>query len=226
MTRRLWHPFADMGAVRHAELVIERGEDVWVWDSDGHALPRRDREPLVRERRPRPSARSPRRSPRRWRSSRRTRRSATSPAGRRSSSPRCWPTARRCPRACSSARAAATRSTRPPSSRAATGTSSAQPDRTVLISRTAGYHGTHGFGTAIGGIAANRDGFGPLVETVQVAARLRRRDARRDRRARRRAGRGRVRRAGDRRRRRVSRRPTGYIEGGRGALCRRPACCS
>ena len=33
---RLWHPFADMGAVRHAELVIDRGEDVWVWDSDGN----------------------------------------------------------------------------------------------------------------------------------------------------------------------------------------------
>src|SRR5437764_1163054 len=32
---RLWHPFADMGAVRDAELVIERGEDVWVWDRDG-----------------------------------------------------------------------------------------------------------------------------------------------------------------------------------------------
>jgi putrescine---pyruvate transaminase len=32
---RLWHPFADMGAVRSAELVLERGEDVWVWDADG-----------------------------------------------------------------------------------------------------------------------------------------------------------------------------------------------
>src|SRR5579862_73263 len=32
---RLWHPFADMGAVRERELVIERGEDVWVWDSEG-----------------------------------------------------------------------------------------------------------------------------------------------------------------------------------------------
>jgi putrescine aminotransferase len=32
---RLWHPFADMGAVRSSELVLERGEDVWVWDSDG-----------------------------------------------------------------------------------------------------------------------------------------------------------------------------------------------
>ena len=43
------------------------------------------------------------------------------------------------------------------------------PERTILISRTAGYHGTHGFGTAIGGIPANREGFGPLVESVQVA---------------------------------------------------------
>src|SRR5437764_4616021 len=32
---RFWHPFADMGSVRHAELVIERGEGVWVWDRDG-----------------------------------------------------------------------------------------------------------------------------------------------------------------------------------------------
>jgi adenosylmethionine-8-amino-7-oxononanoate aminotransferase len=31
----LWHPFADMSAVRHAELVLDRGEDVWVWDVDG-----------------------------------------------------------------------------------------------------------------------------------------------------------------------------------------------
>jgi adenosylmethionine-8-amino-7-oxononanoate aminotransferase len=43
-----------------------------------------------------------------------------------------------------------------------------QPDRTVLISRTQGYHGTHGYGTALGGIPANRAGFGPQVETEQV----------------------------------------------------------
>jgi adenosylmethionine-8-amino-7-oxononanoate aminotransferase len=43
-----------------------------------------------------------------------------------------------------------------------------QPERTLLISRTAGYHGTHGFGTALAGIPANREGFGPQVETVQV----------------------------------------------------------
>jgi len=31
----LWHPFADMGAVAGAELVIERGEGVHVWDTEG-----------------------------------------------------------------------------------------------------------------------------------------------------------------------------------------------
>lgn len=44
-----------------------------------------------------------------------------------------------------------------------------QPDRTVLLSRTQGYHGTHGFGTALAGIPANRLGFGPQVESEQVA---------------------------------------------------------
>jgi putrescine---pyruvate transaminase len=30
-----WHPFADMGAVAGMEFVIARGEGVWVWDADG-----------------------------------------------------------------------------------------------------------------------------------------------------------------------------------------------
>src|SRR3954469_19776400 len=33
---RLWHPFAAMGAVRSKELVLERGEDVWVFDDAGN----------------------------------------------------------------------------------------------------------------------------------------------------------------------------------------------
>jgi adenosylmethionine-8-amino-7-oxononanoate aminotransferase len=37
-----------------------------------------------------------------------------------------------------------------------------EPDRTHLIGRSQGYHGTHGLGTSIGGIAANQDGMGPL----------------------------------------------------------------
>ena len=32
---RLWHPFADMHAVRGNELVIARGDGAVVWDEDG-----------------------------------------------------------------------------------------------------------------------------------------------------------------------------------------------
>jgi hypothetical protein len=35
MTTSFWHPFADMGAVSRSELVIERGEGVYVFDTDG-----------------------------------------------------------------------------------------------------------------------------------------------------------------------------------------------
>ena len=35
MTTAYWHPFADMGAVAHAELLLERGEGVYVLDGDG-----------------------------------------------------------------------------------------------------------------------------------------------------------------------------------------------
>ncbi len=45
-----------------------------------------------------------------------------------------------------------------------------EPERLHVVSRTAGYHGTMAFGTSIGGIDANRAGYGPLVEsTSQVA---------------------------------------------------------
>jgi putrescine aminotransferase len=45
-----------------------------------------------------------------------------------------------------------------------------QPERTHLISRTQGYHGTHGMGTSIGGIPANREGIGPIDPDVSVVA--------------------------------------------------------
>jgi putrescine aminotransferase len=41
-----------------------------------------------------------------------------------------------------------------------------QPERTHLISRTQGYHGTHGYGTSLGGIEANVSNWGPLVSDV------------------------------------------------------------
>ena len=41
-----------------------------------------------------------------------------------------------------------------------------RPERVHLISRTNGYHGTHGFGTSIGGIEANVTNWGPLVPHI------------------------------------------------------------
>ena len=41
-----------------------------------------------------------------------------------------------------------------------------QPGRQHIISRAGSYHGTMAFGTSIGGIDANRVGYGPLVEST------------------------------------------------------------
>src|SRR5215469_12308690 len=43
-----------------------------------------------------------------------------------------------------------------------------QPEKTVILSRTSSYHGVNGFGTSIGGIPPNRDGFGPLLDGTRV----------------------------------------------------------
>ncbi len=164
---RLWHPFADMGAVRRGELVIERGEDVWVWDTDG----RRYLDATaslwyanVGHGRPEIAAAV---------QAQMAKLEAYSAFGDFASPP--------------AIELAATLSDLAPMpSRVflvagggdAVDTAAklarrywfecGEPDRTVLISRTAGYHGTHGFGTALAGIPANRVGFGPQVETIQV----------------------------------------------------------
>lgn len=45
-----------------------------------------------------------------------------------------------------------------------------RPERVHILSRHYAYHGTHGFGTSIGGIPTNRDGYGPLLtDTTRVA---------------------------------------------------------
>ena len=36
MSTSLWHPFADMHAVQHAELVLREGDGIWVTDVDGN----------------------------------------------------------------------------------------------------------------------------------------------------------------------------------------------
>jgi adenosylmethionine-8-amino-7-oxononanoate aminotransferase len=41
-------------------------------------------------------------------------------------------------------------------------------ERIVLISRGLSYHGTHGYGTSLAGIEANRSGWGPTVSAISV----------------------------------------------------------
>jgi adenosylmethionine-8-amino-7-oxononanoate aminotransferase len=41
-----------------------------------------------------------------------------------------------------------------------------QPDRTVLLTREWAYHGMHGWGTTLAGIAGNDEGYGPLMPDV------------------------------------------------------------
>ena len=164
---RFWHPFADMSAVRSHELVIERGEDVWVWDTAGKRYfdataslwyanvghGRREIAAAVAEQFEQLEA--------------------YSAFGDFASRP-----------ALELASALSDLAPMPSRIFFTTGggesvdtaaklarrywSALGQPDRTLLISRTAGYHGTNGFGTALAGIPANRDGFGPQVETVQV----------------------------------------------------------
>jgi adenosylmethionine-8-amino-7-oxononanoate aminotransferase len=45
-----------------------------------------------------------------------------------------------------------------------------RPERQVIVSRRFAYHGVNAYGTSLGGIAANREGFGALVEDVLVVA--------------------------------------------------------
>ena len=41
-----------------------------------------------------------------------------------------------------------------------------RPEKTIIVSRERGYHGTNYGGTSVQGIAPNRDGFGPLVPGI------------------------------------------------------------
>jgi putrescine---pyruvate transaminase len=163
----LWHPFADMGAVRHAELVIERGEDVWVWDNQGNRYLDATASlwyANVGHGRPEIAAAV---------ADQMAKLESYSAFGDFANAPALELTEKLADLA-------------PISSRIflASGGGDAidtaskiarrywyeleQPNRTVLISRTAGYHGTHGFGTALAGIPANRVGFDPEEETIQV----------------------------------------------------------
>jgi putrescine aminotransferase len=164
---RFWHPFADMGGVRSAELVIERGEDVWVWDQEGTRYLDATASlwyANVGHGRPEIAAAIAKQL---------SRIEAYSAFGDLATAP-----------TLELADVLAERSPMPARVFLTSGGGDSidaaaklarrywyeldQPERTLFLSRTQGYHGTHGYGTAIGGIPANRTGYGPQVESEQV----------------------------------------------------------
>jgi adenosylmethionine-8-amino-7-oxononanoate aminotransferase len=158
---KLWHPFAAMGTVKDHELTIVRGEDVWLWDDHGaryldataslwyanvgHARPEiaqaiaRQLSQLEAYTTFGDLTTEPARELAQQLSERAPMQDArvflASGGG-------------------DAVEAAAKIARRYWSLRGC-------PERVHLISRTNAYHGTHGYGTALGGIEANREGWGP-----------------------------------------------------------------
>lgn len=167
-TTRLWHPFADMGAVSRREFVIERGEGVWVFDAEdrryldataslwyaniGHG--RAEVADAVAAQMRRLEAYS-----------------TFGDFGNRPADELAARLAARAPMddarvflASGGGDAIDTAAKLVRHHFVVAG----QRERTHIISRTQGYHGTHGFGTSIGGIEANTSNWGPLVPDVSV----------------------------------------------------------
>jgi adenosylmethionine-8-amino-7-oxononanoate aminotransferase len=165
-TTRFWHPFADMGAVSRAELVIERGEGVYVYDTEGNRYldgtaslwyanlghGRAEIADAVAAQMKTLEAYS-----------------TFGDFGNKPANELCERLAKLAPMedarvflgsgggdAIDTAAKIARRHW----------VLRGQPERVHLISRTQGYHGTHGFGTSIGGIEANVTNWGPLVSGV------------------------------------------------------------
>jgi adenosylmethionine-8-amino-7-oxononanoate aminotransferase len=159
---RLWHPFADMHAVRGDELVIARGEGVHVWDEDGNRyLDATASLWCVNVGHGRTEIADA--------AARQLRTLASYSAfGAFANRPALDLAERLCALApqddarvflgSGGGDAIDTAAKLARRFFAAVG----QPDRVHLIGRGQGYHGTHGLGTSVGGIAANREGMGPL----------------------------------------------------------------
>jgi len=165
----LWHPFSDMAAVRGHELVIERGEGVWLWDEDGnryldgsaslwYANVGHGRAEIA------DAVAAQIRKLEAW--------SIFGDAA----TPPAVELADRLSRL-SSLDGAKVFFTTGGGDAVDTAAKFArlywqvlgQPERLHIVSRTRAYHGTMAFGTSIGGIEANRIGYGPLVpSTSQV----------------------------------------------------------
>jgi putrescine---pyruvate transaminase len=167
-TTRFWHPFADMGAVSERELVIDRGEGVWVFDTDGNRyLDGTASLWYANIGHGRPEVAD-----------------AVTAQMRRLEAYSTFGDIGNRPANELAERLAALAPMEDARVFLASGGGDAidtaakiarrhwilggHPERTHLISRTQGYHGTHGFGTSIGGIEANTSNWGPLVGQVSV----------------------------------------------------------
>ena len=166
---RLWHPFSDMAAVVGHELMLERAEGVWLWDSDGNRYidgtsslwycnighgRRRMAEAI---------------------SEQLLKLDAYSIFGDITNPP-ADALARRLAELApmDDARVLLTTGGGDGIETAAKlarfhWAAQGQPHRTHVISRSGAFHGVFGFGTSLGGIEGNRASFGPLIpETTQV----------------------------------------------------------
>ncbi|MGB2712413.1 MAG: aminotransferase class III-fold pyridoxal phosphate-dependent enzyme, partial [Conexibacter sp.] len=168
---RLWHPFSDMATVRRAgEFVILRGEDVWVWDAEGRRYldataslwyanighGRREIADAVHEQMRALEAYS-----------------AFGDFANEPALALAERLARLAPMA--DARVFLTTGGGDAIDTAAKlarryWTARGEPERVHLIGRTAAYHGTNGYGTSLGGIEANRAGFGPPMGHTSLVA--------------------------------------------------------
>lgn len=165
---RLWHPFADMAAVAGRQFVVDRAEDVWIYDEDGrryldataslwyanigHGRPE-IREAVCRQ------------------MERLETYSIFNDVANRPALELADRLSRLSPLHdasvfLGSGGADAIETAAKIARRFWHVTGS--PERTHLISRTNAYHGTHGFGTSLAGISGNRDGWGPLHTHVSV----------------------------------------------------------
>jgi putrescine aminotransferase len=169
-TTAFWHPFADMGAVSRSELLIERGEGVHVWDADGKRYVDATASLWYA------NLGHGRRDVARAVAAQMERLAAYQTFGDFSNRP--------------ANELAARLSALAPMDDAkvflASGGGDAidtaakiarrhwilegRPERVHIISRTNGYHGTHGIGTSIGGIEANTSNWGPLVPHTSAVA--------------------------------------------------------
>jgi putrescine---pyruvate transaminase len=166
----LWHPFSDMAAIRGNELVISRGEGVWLWDTDGNRY--LDASASL------------------WYCNVGHGRAEIADAvAAQMKQLEAWSIfgdAATPPALELADRLADLSSLEGAKIFLTTGGGDAidtaaklvrlywqvlgQPERLHIISRTSAYHGTMAFGTSLGGIEANRVGYGPLVpSTSQVA---------------------------------------------------------